>query len=152
MQKLGFFELADVAKLVGVPQWRAKNWTVGRPLQIRPSLRGGKGRGYLNLYAAADVYLMALAKDLYEAGFGTEAINALIEELGGRSIKEPEKPFMLFVISKTKAKVDFVSSDWLLSHRNQPTANKSVVFTLVWIEELVRRIDRRIEELQRKEK
>jgi hypothetical protein len=153
MQRMGFFELPDVAKIVGIPEWKAKNWTVGRPLQITPSLRGGKGRGSLNLYSTADIYLMALAKELYDGGFSSGAINSLIQKLEGKSLQDGEKPLMMVYLKAEEAFMEFISQDWL-QNKNSWLAtgadSKPLVITLVRIQALAKRINRRIEEFKKK--
>ena len=152
MKEMGLFELSDVARIVGIPEWKAKNWTVGRPLQITPSLRGGKGRGSLNLYSTADIYLMALAKEMYDGGLSSGAINSLIKKLEGKSLQDAEKPLMFFYLQAEQAVVEFVSQDWLKtkgSWLSTRADNKPLVVTLIRLQALSRRINKRIEEFKK---
>ena len=153
MQKLGVFELSEVAQIVGIPAWKAKNWSHGRPIQISPSFRGGKGRGSLSLYSTADIYLMALAREMYESGFSSGAINSLVKKLEGKSLQDSDKPLMLFYLQAEHAFVEFVSQDWLQGKGSWlgSTAgdNKPLVLTLVRIQALAKRINKRIEEFKK---
>ena len=74
------FELSEVAKILSVPKSRVKNWTIGRPLQIKPTVRIARGKGSRNLYGTNDVYLIALANQLYLDGFDARAIRGILRE------------------------------------------------------------------------
>ena len=76
------FEISEVALMLGMPQTRVKNWTIGRPLAIKPSVRRAKGTGKRNLYGSAEVFLMALAQHLASDGFGMEAVEEVIKKVG----------------------------------------------------------------------
>jgi hypothetical protein len=73
------FELAEMAKAVGMPFAKAKNWTMGRPIRLRASLRSGMGTGSRNLYSLHDVYLMGTAYKCSKAGMAAKAIGKLVE-------------------------------------------------------------------------
>lgn len=47
-----------MAKVLGMPLTKARNWTIGRPLGIPASVRTATGTGTRNLYSIEDVYLM----------------------------------------------------------------------------------------------
>jgi DNA-binding transcriptional MerR regulator len=64
---------------------KAKNWTVGRPFKLEPSIRTWRpGQGSRNLYSLDDVYLMGLANELSEAGMAANAIGKLVEGVKAR--------------------------------------------------------------------
>jgi hypothetical protein len=73
------FELAEMAKVVGMPFSKAKNWTMGRPIRFRASLRSGMGTGSRNLYSLDDVYLVAIAHECSKTGMAAKAIGKLID-------------------------------------------------------------------------
>jgi len=78
------FELAEMAKVIGMPFTKAKNWTMGRPIRFRASLRSGMGTGSRNLYSLDDVYLMGIAYECGKAGMAAKAIGRLIDAVRGK--------------------------------------------------------------------
>ena len=72
------FELGDIAKILGMPIAKAKNWTIGRPMTIEASIRTATGHGSRNLYSLEDVYLMGIANALSKAGMAAKAIGKLV--------------------------------------------------------------------------
>jgi hypothetical protein len=75
------FEVADVAAILEMDVAKVKNWTIGRPLQIGPSVKSAAGSGSRNLYGEDDLYLMALANALSKSGMAANAIKLLIDTL-----------------------------------------------------------------------
>lgn len=75
------FELDEVATIVGMPKSLAKNWTIGRPLKITPSVRTALGKGSRNLYGLEDVLKMALAYEMSEAGLNAKLIQRVLVQL-----------------------------------------------------------------------
>jgi hypothetical protein len=65
---------------------KAKNWTVGRPFKLEPSIRTWRpaGQGSRNLYSLDDLYLMGLANELSKAGMAAKAIGKLVEAVKAR--------------------------------------------------------------------
>src|SRR5260370_38087844 len=82
------FELSEMAKLLGVPFTKARNWTIGRPLSIPASVRTATGTGSRNLYSIDDVYLMGLANEFSKAGFAAMAIGKLLEVADAKRLAE----------------------------------------------------------------
>src|SRR5438445_584082 len=80
-----FFELSEVADLLHRSNSTVKNWTIGRPLSIKPSIRASRGKGSRNLYSREDVYLLALAAQLSRDGFAPNTVKQVFKELKGRS-------------------------------------------------------------------
>ncbi|HEV2380304.1 MAG TPA: MerR family transcriptional regulator [Terriglobia bacterium] len=72
------FTIGEVAQILAIPQTRVKNWTIGRPLWIIPTVRMAAGKGSRNLYSIRDVYAIAVANHLIEDGFTTDAIRRLL--------------------------------------------------------------------------
>lgn len=73
-ERNGPFTVGEVAKIVGIPVSRAKNWTIGRPFWILPQVSSARGTGSRSLYSIVDVYRMAFAAELSKDGFSPEAI------------------------------------------------------------------------------
>src|SRR5260370_24940855 len=84
------FELSEMAKLLGVPFTKARNWTIGRPLSIPASVRTATGTGSRNLYSIEDVCLMGLANEFSKAGFAAKAIGRLLEAVDAKRLAEAE--------------------------------------------------------------
>jgi hypothetical protein len=77
------FELAQVAAFVGAPESRVKNWTIGRPFRIRPTIREAAGTGRSNLYSREDLCLIALVNRLSEGGLAPPLIQDFLDYLEG---------------------------------------------------------------------
>jgi DNA-binding transcriptional MerR regulator len=75
------FSLSGVAQILGIPQTRVKNWTIGRPLQIRPSIPA-RGTGSRNLYGLYDIYRIEIANQLHQNGFRPQVIQRVLDALG----------------------------------------------------------------------
>src|SRR5438445_12482404 len=75
------YELADVARIVGIEKSRVKNWTLGRPFTVKPSLRSSFGTGSRNLFSRQDLYCFALVQRLIEADAPVAAIQRMLEKL-----------------------------------------------------------------------
>lgn len=73
--------LAEAAGILGIPATRVKNWTIGRPLKISPSI-GATGTGSRNLYDRCDLYRLAIAAQLGRDGFAARAIQSVLDQLG----------------------------------------------------------------------
>lgn len=82
------FELSEVAEILHLPASRIKNWTIGRPLTITPSVRPASGTGSRNLYNTDDVYLFALAEDLNEFGIVPRLTQQVLDRARGRVAQE----------------------------------------------------------------
>ena len=85
MAELTFFELSDVADLLQLSISTVKNWTIGRPLSIKPSIRASQGKGSRNLYSREDVYVLALAAQLSRDGFAIKTVQEVLRRLKGES-------------------------------------------------------------------
>jgi hypothetical protein len=75
------FELGEMAKVLGMSLTTAKNWTIGRPLELKASVRTATGQGSRNLYSLEDVYLMGVANELSHAGMAAAAIKKFVAAL-----------------------------------------------------------------------
>jgi hypothetical protein len=72
------FEFREMISILGMSFSRAKNWTVGRPFKLEPSIRTASGQGSRNLYSLEDVYLMGIANELSHSGMAAGAIGELV--------------------------------------------------------------------------
>jgi hypothetical protein len=75
------FELGEIAKILGMSLTKAKNWTIGRPLKLEPSIRTATGQGSRNLFSLEDVYLMGVGNELSHTGMAAAAIKKFVEAL-----------------------------------------------------------------------
>jgi hypothetical protein len=82
------FEMSEVATIVGLNPSTVKNWTIGRPLRIAPSIRIADGRGRSNLYSLGDAYRFALANELQQAGITPKHIGEILGKLAGEDLAE----------------------------------------------------------------
>src|SRR5580693_3679788 len=78
------FEFREMSRILGMSPSRAKNWTVGRPFKLEPSIRTASGQGSRNLYSLEDVYLMGVANELSHAGMAAAWIGELVSALKER--------------------------------------------------------------------
>lgn len=79
--ELQIYELADIAAILDLEKSRVKNWTIGRPFSVHPSVRASFGKGSRNLFSRNDVYCFALVKRLNEIGAPVAAIQQMLQEL-----------------------------------------------------------------------
>jgi len=82
------FEMSEVADIVGAKLATVKNWTIGRPLRIIPSIRIAEGAGRSNLYSLKDIYRFALANELHKAGMTPKRIGDILSKLVGEDLAE----------------------------------------------------------------
>jgi len=82
------YQLGDVAAILGIEKSRVKNWTIGRPFSLRPSLRSSYGKGSRNLFSRNDVNRFALVERLRDVGAPVVAIQELIEKLSPELAKD----------------------------------------------------------------
>jgi len=75
------YELADIAAILGMEKSRVKNWTIGRPFSVRPSVRASVGKGSRNLFSRNDIFCFALVKRLNEIGVPVTAIQNVLKKM-----------------------------------------------------------------------
>jgi hypothetical protein len=73
------FELGEIAKILRMSITKVKNWTIGCPFKLEPSIGTITGHGSRNLYSLEDMYLMGVA-NTEQGGDGRERHR----EAGGR--------------------------------------------------------------------
>lgn len=76
---ISVYQLGDIAELLGVEVSRVKNWTIGRPFLVRPSLRDSEGKGSRKLFGVTDLYCFALIKHFLTLDAPVPAIQHLLD-------------------------------------------------------------------------
>jgi hypothetical protein len=69
----------DVGRLAGLTENAVKQWTIGRPYKIRPSVRHSTGKGIPNLYSLTDALRFAVAIELTSDGFQSRVIQRVLD-------------------------------------------------------------------------
>lgn len=144
MPFLVVFQIADVADILELPKTTVKNWTIGRPLKIEPSVRAGRGAGESNLYGLTDVFLMAVAAQLNRDGFRHSAIEEVLTTVRPKA-GSLGKAFTQLLISSPGRKLHIK-----LIHRTEelPMPQTSEIGRYVLnLERLIDRVQLRVEEL-----
>jgi DNA-binding transcriptional MerR regulator len=106
MGEFRVFELSHLAKLAGVSLSQVKNWTNGRILTIRPSIREADGKGARNLFSEKDVLKVHIANQMNLLGFTPMgAIERVLEKFDKMYEKEgfdriTENPWLMIQNSK----------------------------------------------------
>jgi DNA-binding transcriptional MerR regulator len=136
------FELGEIAKILGMPLTKAKNWTIGRPFTIEPSIKTASGHGSRNLYSLDDLYLMGLANELSKAGMAANAIGKLVEAVKAK-----------FPGGLSDVETLFVSRGPKLAYRIETREDRvpadAVVRVVIDVRGLRDRIDREVARLRR---
>lgn len=83
----------QVAEILGIPDWRVKNFTEGEAYRLPKPQLVGTGRGSRRLYTITDVCRIAIANQLVECGFSPEAIGDAIEEIPRSMLTRLPDPF-----------------------------------------------------------
>ena len=86
------FGTKQAAQILGVPDWRIKNFSEGAAYQLPPSVRVGSGRGSRRLYSVSDLYRLAVANELVGCGFTPEAIGMAMQAATEPALKPIETP------------------------------------------------------------
>ena len=71
----------QVARILGVPEWRVKNFSEGKAYRLPPSIRAGSGRGSRRLYGWADIFRIGLADRLSKFGLTPESVGQAVREI-----------------------------------------------------------------------
>jgi DNA-binding transcriptional MerR regulator len=71
----------QVSSMLGIPEWRVKNFSEGEAYGLPPAIRTGRGRGSRRLYELADIYRMLIANELVGCGFTPEAVGRAVREI-----------------------------------------------------------------------
>ena len=147
------FELSEVARILKVPKARIKNWTIGRPLRITPTIRTASGKGTRNLYSVEDVYVLTLANQLNEDGFSPKAIQAVIKKVR-RKARLIGKYYSQLVVSSPGRvlKIEFLSGDLTVALSETLAGQAGVVSRYILDLKAVRKwIDSRIAKIRKRQ-
>jgi hypothetical protein len=71
----------EVAAILGIPDWRVKNFSEGDAYRLPPSVQAGRGRGTRRLYGWEDIFRVGLADRLVRFGFTPEAVGQAVREV-----------------------------------------------------------------------
>lgn len=134
------FELGEITKILDMSPAKAKNWTVGRPFKLEPSIKTASGQGSRNLYSLEDVYLMGVANELSGTGMAAKAIGRFVEGLKKRFPNGLAEVETLFVSRKNLVYRFETKEDRL------PT--EAVVTLRVDVKGLRERVDRAVDKLR----
>ena len=136
------FELGEIAKILGMPITTVKNWTIGRPFTIEPSIKTASGHGSRNLFSLEDVYLMGLANELSKAGMAAKAIGKLVEAVKAKFPNGPGGVDAMFVSRAPKL-------TYRIETREDRLPAEVVVRIVIDVQGLLTRIDREVAKLRR---
>jgi hypothetical protein len=134
------FEFREMISILGMSPSRAKNWTVGRPFKLEPSIRTASGQGSRNLYSLEDLYLMGIADELSHEGIAAGAIGQLVAALRSNH-------------GLTDADTLYVSrgpnSAYRIEHREDRLPADSIVRLSIAVGRLRRKVDQAVRRLGR---
>lgn len=77
----------QVAEILGIPEWRVKNFTQGDAYKLPLPRTLGTGRGSRRLYDENDVLRLAIANELVNCGFTPEAVGQAVREIQESRLK-----------------------------------------------------------------
>lgn len=150
------FDLTEAVQIVGAPLARAKNWVFRGSVLLTPSVRVSRKPGSPSLYSREDLYRLALANELFEAGITAGVIAGLLEEKRQGPLNNPTWPlWAVRVIGK-----EVHLREYTLPELNQRIKSgimkgirpESCVLLLVDIGGLVRRVDKSIVQFEKERK
>src|SRR5438128_2575524 len=75
------YSTKQVAEILGIPEWRVKNFSEGAAYRLPPALQVGTGRGSRRLYGWEDIFRLGIANRLVNFGFTPESVGAAIREI-----------------------------------------------------------------------
>ena len=136
------FEFREMIDVLGMSATKAKNWTVGRPFKLEPSIRTASGQGSRNLYSLEDVYLMGIANDLSHAGMAAAAVG---ESVAALKLKFPDGLAAVDTLHVSRGP----NLAYRIELREDRLPADSVVRLTIDIARLRRRVDQAVRRLQR---
>ena len=71
----------EVAAILGIPEWRVKNFSEGAAYRLPPAHQVGSGRGSRRLYGWEDIFRLGIANRLVNFGFTPESVGTAIREI-----------------------------------------------------------------------
>lgn len=92
-------DLSGLAHVVGIPILQARNWTSGRPLRIKPSVRAAIGKGSRNLYDETDVFKVAVAQRMRQHGLSFRLIQYVLDHVALERFVERSSDWLILKIN-----------------------------------------------------
>ena len=118
----------QVAVILGIPEWRIKNFSEGDAYRLPPSVQAGSGRGSRRLYGWEDIFRIGLADRLVRFGFTPEAV--------GRAVREiPESllnPYQALLYARPEPKLNKKETPLLVSSDGQWQVTMANEVQRVW--------------------
>ena len=78
MTRIGYrmkaYTRRDIAEITGLDYAVVKNWSTGKPLSIRPSLRSPARKGATNFFSKYDLEKFIAAKKLRDKGYTVSTV------------------------------------------------------------------------------
>src|SRR5215470_3930259 len=71
----------EVALILGIPEWRVKNFTEGAAYRLPAAHQVGSGKGSRRLYGWSDIFRLGIAVRLVNFGFTPVTAGAAIVEI-----------------------------------------------------------------------
>jgi hypothetical protein len=71
----------EVAQILGIPEWRVKNFSDGAVYRLPPTIQVGSGRGSRKLYDRPGVFRLGVADHLLKFGFAPESVGQAVREI-----------------------------------------------------------------------
>jgi hypothetical protein len=136
------FEFREMIDVLGMSASRAKNWTVGRPFKLEPSIRTASGQGSRNLYSMDDVCLMGVANDLSHAGMAAAAIGMLVAAL---RVKFPDRLAEVDMLHIARG----ANLTYRIEVREDRLPADAVIRFSIDVAKLRRKVDQAVKRLQR---
>lgn len=152
MEDLQIFELSEVAELLHLSASTVKNWTIGRPLSIKPSIRASRGKGSRNLYSRNDVCVLALAAQLSRNGFALNTVQKVLKELRDKShLLGTSYSSLVISSSGEKPEIRFLSGPLTISIHERLRGDVIGSYVLD-LKKLVSGVDDQIKKLDRRQR
>jgi DNA-binding transcriptional MerR regulator len=129
-------------RVLGMSAATGKNWTVGRPFKLEPSIRTATGHGSRNLYSLEDVWLMGVANELSKAGMAANAIGKLVRAVRAKFPNGLASVDTLFISRGEKG-------PYRIETREDRLAADTVVRIAIDVRRLRDRLDREVGRLRR---
>jgi len=123
------FEISSVARILMVKPSRIKNWTIGRPFAVKPTIQTAKGKGSRNLYSVEDVNMFALINQLLKDGISARTIKLLLKMIPQASLTATSvegHPWWIISISGKNVLLDRSTSP-LLSFTEEDFSGKYIL-------------------------
>jgi hypothetical protein len=145
------YELSEVAEILAMPKSRVKNWTIGRPLRITPSVRAATGKGSRNLYSVEDVYLIGLADQLNVDGFAPKTTEKVLKKIRRRAGDiGKHHPELIISSPGGKAEIEFLDDEITRAVWDQIYGEDAISCYTLDLQALRDWVDRRIAQLEKK--